>query len=159
MRLIIFRIKENVVQTNDNLFMNMYAEESKFYSIGSRDKEAHNFAAKGDDYITIYFHLSQEYDLYQRSVFTFFDMFGQFGGMYQILVLFGSILVSKASTMQFKNSILSRLYHVESKTALDISKIHPNLKEVKTDSFVRVLGEADNIVEDFVHKGIFASIF
>lgn len=134
-----FRIQENIVETSENLIFGFPPERTTFYSIGSKHREMQNFEVSGKQYITIYFLLSQEYNLYQRSVFTFFDMFGQLGGVYQLLWILGAILVSCTAKKVFYNSILSRLYHVHEELVNSETKIKPYIsKTINTSEILKI---------------------
>ena len=66
-------------------------------------------------YFRVLITLDQQIDQYQRSVFSFFDMFGFLGGIFGIFKMWGSLLVQFASTRAFNSSIISKLYHVNVK--------------------------------------------
>ena len=63
-------------------------------------------------YFRVLITLDQQIDQYQRSVFSFFDMFGFLGGIFGVFKLWGSLLVQFTSTRAFYSSIISKLYHV-----------------------------------------------
>jgi hypothetical protein len=52
-------------------------------------------------------------EAYERSVFSFFDLTGNLGGLFEILELSGSLFVGFFAGKIFLYSILSRLYQVD----------------------------------------------
>jgi hypothetical protein len=59
------------------------------------------------------FSLSQNYDYYEREVFTLFDMFGIIGGVYEILTIVGYFMVKTVSSKLLYQHVLSKLYTVD----------------------------------------------
>ena len=59
------------------------------------------------------FYLDQESEIYQRSVFTLFDMIGLVGGIYTVFSILSSYLMSFITERLLMDSLLSKLYFVE----------------------------------------------
>jgi hypothetical protein len=53
---------------------------------------------------------------YERKVYNFFDLFGQLGGLYEILTIGGGIFVAFFAEKILMLSLISNLYQVEDKT-------------------------------------------
>jgi hypothetical protein len=71
--------------------------------------------------------------IYYRTVFTFMDMMGMIGGLYEILQICGSFLVSKIANNIFMSSILNQLYLVNKNGFGGSSKIKANSKNKTKD--------------------------
>ena len=57
--------------------------------------------------------LSQQVDQYNRSVYSFWDMFGFIGGIYGVLHSIGYLLFNSILKRVFYSDLLSKLYHAE----------------------------------------------
>ena len=88
--------------------------------------------------------MSSKYDVINRTVYSFGDMFGQIGGMDSIMMSILSFIVGIFSTKIYSSSLLSSFYHVVSKPKpskvitikkLEETKIIPleTLKKLKFD--------------------------
>mmetsp|Transcript_34651 Transcript_34651/g.40110 ORF Transcript_34651/g.40110 Transcript_34651/m.40110 type:complete len:98 (+) Transcript_34651:266-559(+) len=58
--------------------------------------------------------LEQQFDTYERTVYSFFDMFGFLGGIAELFRASGFIVISFFTKRSFYSWMLSRLYQVES---------------------------------------------
>ena len=65
-------------------------------------------------YLQIFITLDPQLDFYQRTVYSFLDMLGFIGGIFELLKTFGYLTVSYFINRNYYSSILSKLYHVES---------------------------------------------
>lgn len=66
-----------------------------------------------DDFIRIGFQIDPNEDTYQRRVYTFLDMTGQIGGVFEILSVLVGAIVRFVGFKIFILSIMSRLYFVK----------------------------------------------
>lgn len=75
--------------------------------------------------------------MYQRSVYNFFQMFAQIGGVFELLWIAGLFIVSSFAALNFRNSLLSRLYHVEVKEKYSENEVCPfsKKKQLNTTMF------------------------
>jgi len=60
----------------------------------------------------MYIVFSQRYTYYERNVYSFFDMFGVLGGIYELFSIGGYFMVTFITSRIFNNSLLSSLYQV-----------------------------------------------
>ena len=67
--------------------------------------------------------LARESDHYERVVYSFFDMFGYLGGLFDFCYFIGYLLVWYSNDKYFKYKLLSSLYQVESNTMSPTTKI------------------------------------
>ena len=65
-------------------------------------------------------------DQYERNIFTFLEMTGQLGGLFEILKAFSSLLIGWIIQKFFTLSILKNLYYIE-RTSKDKDDKHLNL--------------------------------
>ena len=87
-------------------------------SLGQKIESIENFANFNSTYLIVEFNLDQESDNYQRSAYTFNDMFGLIGGIYTIFTAASSFFLSFITQRIMMNSLLSELYLVEDKNKI-----------------------------------------
>jgi hypothetical protein len=93
--------------------------EREFFSITDSQYDMHE--KLHDPAIASYrFFVDPQEDYYSRNVFTFIDLLGQLGGVYEIFDLFGIVFVGFIAHRLFQFSILSRLYQVNTKNDNEI---------------------------------------
>lgn len=69
---------------------------------------------RGDpNLITIRFEKDYEYETYERVVFSFLDLFGNLGGVFEIFSMFGGYIVAIFASRYFNYSIISSLYQID----------------------------------------------
>ena len=73
--------------------------------------------------MNIYFTLDPQIDLYQRSVYSFLDLFGFIGGIFELLKLFGYLAVWFFIQHNYYSKILSSLYHVKNEQKNQLKEI------------------------------------
>ena len=104
-------LRKNEYVLNDDLIQYRDQQKGSYYSVG-REKidlqEIHN-----DTVISIHFMQDGIVDQYERTIFTILEMTGQLGGLYEILTLLASFLISSIVQKFFTMSILKNLYVVE----------------------------------------------
>ena len=105
------KTRKNEYFLNDDLIQYRDQQKGSYYSVG-REKidlqEIHN-----DTVLSIHFMQDGIVDQYERTIFTFLEMTGQLGGLYEILTLLASFLISSIVQKFFTMSILKNLYVVE----------------------------------------------
>ena len=123
-----FRIQNNEVEYRENLLFDILPQNNNFYSIGNMRETTNNFQRSGQAYFEMYFVFSQEYTYYERNVYSFFDMFGVLGGIYELFSIGGYFMVTFISSKMFNSSLLSSLYHVKN-TGVRKNKTLPKTSE------------------------------
>ena len=79
-----------------------------FYSISKKSTEIGG-ASINDSYFTIMIALDQEVGLYNRSVYSFFDMFGFIGGIFGLAHSVAFIFVQFVAERQFYSFVISKV--------------------------------------------------
>ena len=107
-----FYLQENKARLHDNYFpMGEEPDDKSFIGIGHSDRLYRNSQDVNVLSITI---LKSQYGLlFERSVFTYLDLLGTLGGIYEIISLLGYILVSSTTCTTFYYSILPKLYQID----------------------------------------------
>ena len=103
------------MSTNDNIFIGSQGPANKynFYSIDREINTLGNFKLEGENYIRLYISLNQQVDQYNRSVYSFWDMFAFIGGIYGVLHSIGYLLFNSILKRIFYSDLLTKLYHAE----------------------------------------------
>ena len=104
-------LRKNEYSLHDDLVQYRDHQEGSFYSIGSKEVDIEELT--DDTVMTIQIVQDSVVDQYQRSVFTFMEMIGQLGGLYEVLTLLASFLISGIVQKFFTMSILRNLFYVE----------------------------------------------
>jgi hypothetical protein len=130
------KVKPNEYESNNNLLYQSFTEKGSFYNIGS-NTDGYNLYNSADGVIfNNIFMLSQEYDLYERDVFTFFDMLGLLGGVYEICIITGSFFVNSLAKKLLYSSLLSNLYQIKTDEYFEVNakktaKVKPLPRKVR----------------------------
>ena len=103
------------MNTNDNIFLGSQGSTNKynFYTIDRQLNTLGNFKLEGENYIRLFITLNQQVDQYNRSVYSFWDMFGFIGGIYGVLHSIGYLLFNSILKRVFYSDLLAKLYHVK----------------------------------------------
>ena len=95
------------------LEVDFFNSASSFYSVGKSISKTENYNFCDESMLMLEFYMDQESEIYQRSVFTLFDMIGLVGGIYTVFSILSSYLMSFITERLLMNSLLSKLYIVE----------------------------------------------
>ena len=104
--------QKNKAYLADNLFFNYDYEEKTFYNVKKRQYRTLSTAAE-DDVLSIVVSLDKESEEYERVVYTFIDMFGFLGGLFDFMFFSGFIFIQFFTENSFFNSAFSKLYQVQ----------------------------------------------
>ena len=113
--ILLYSIKQNEYELKDSFYFNLNSNSGTFYSVGNRQQNVENKDFNEDRYLTIFFRMSQNYEVYERTTYTLFEVLGEVGGVFEILSIVGSVIVLSLSTQLFNNSLLAKLYQVNVK--------------------------------------------
>ena len=106
-------IQENEALLSDNLFFSTGYKSKKFYSISPPVYRSYSNQLIPNLLTQIRISLSREGEQYERVVYTFFDMFGYLGGLFDFLYFAGYLFVGYFNNKKYMLKILSKLYQVE----------------------------------------------
>ena len=106
-----FYFQKNEIERQDN-YLSVVSEGEEETFISMSDSETYLKATDGINVFKGSFLKSNKQTSYTRSVFTFLDLLGVIGGVFEVLSAVGSICVMIFAERNFNYSILSNLYHV-----------------------------------------------
>lgn len=141
---IIFYVQSNQAEYNDNVFQ--YSPDGTQKDLISVNRVDQDLLDSSDEVLTsIYFVKDYEYVKYSRNVFSLLEMFGNIGGLFEILEVSGSLLVGCFASHLFDYSIVSTFYQVDTTNQDDdIDKDESKQNESRVNQ--------DN--EQFTDKGV-----
>ena len=107
-------VKDNEVELKDNIFQySPDGDEKKFVSVERVDQSFSNYNVNNSLLMSVTFIKDYNYDAYERKVFTLLEVFGNLGGLFEVLGIVGGILVGSSAERFFNYSIISHLYQVD----------------------------------------------
>ena len=116
-------LRRNEYALNDDLIQYRDQQTGSFYSIDRQKMDLEEI--KDDTVVTIQIVQDPMVDQYERNIFTFLEMTGQLGGLYEVLTVLASFLISGIAQKLFTLSILKNLYYVD----CDFQDTDDNLEE------------------------------
>ena len=125
-------LKENEVELTDSLIPLGQTHKQEFINVDRADIDIQ--VLNGERYFNILFLLSPERIIYTRDVFSFFDLFGLLGGIFELLSISLGLIVGIFSKHTFLFSIFKRLYqtniqnnHEKYQNSIDKDRFSNNL--------------------------------
>ena len=114
-----FYFQNNEIETQ-NSYLSMFHRKQK-YSFINLDTIKNSIGSSDESIFKFGFIKSNKKRSIERSVFTFLDLIGTLGGIFEIFSIIGGILVAIFSEKMFYYSVLSNLYQVDT---IDCQKDH-----------------------------------
>ena len=146
------RIRHNTAEMTDGLLIGLTTEETEFYSLETKTigTEHHEANTRGM-LARVYINLDRISDTYQRRVYTFMDLFGFVGGLFEIMSTCGLYFVSYVADRLYHNSVLSNLYQTEVSEKIKEEKVQSTVGKMlpfgksQTESEMRYTDPPDNL--------------
>ena len=107
------KVKQNQAFLADNLIYNSGFDTLTFYNADDREYRVENLEFNHDLSLIVYINLDHKSDEYERTVYSFLDMFGFLGGLFDFMYFTGFLLINFLIKNMYFGDVLSRLYHVE----------------------------------------------
>ena len=114
-----YQVRLNQAVINDDILLGSQGISSgvSFYNI-ERKRISYSTIDFNNAYLQVYINLDPQVDQYQRTVYSFLDMLGFIGGIFELLKTFGYLLVCYFIKRAYYSSIISKLYHVEANQSI-----------------------------------------
>ena len=128
-------IQHQEALTSDSWFLTRSFRSQKFYSVGSIRYTTFEQIEFEDTVAFITVELDQKGEKYKRTTYTFLDMFGYLGGLYDFLVFIGYLFVGYFQVRMFNCSLMSNLYNLNTKNKSDEESTKTN----------KILDESDSV--------------
>lgn len=141
-------ISQNEGEVLDNYIQ--YSPNGKQYNFVSVERISKEFrdSSDGNVLLTIKFVKDYNYNSYERQIFSVLDMFGNLGGVFEILSLIGELCVGIFAERLFNYSIVSTFYQVDT-----AGKEKERAKESSFDAIP--VPQDENMHEEFKNDDIF----
>lgn len=134
-------LKKNVVTMQDNLFQYQNAVTKEFYKIDRTQTDLSDAYPDGT-LIEVNLLIDGETEYHERKVYSFLDMTGQIGGIFEIVKLILGGIVGFFANRLFTFSVLKKLYQVDSNLDnssncdASVSKVHPICTDVSNNEMI-----------------------
>ena len=139
-------VKENEVELQDSLLPINDPIKTSFLSVDKVDFDVQT-TTDSKDYLHIAFVLDPNKDSYQRVVFSFFDMFGMIGGVFELLKIGVGVMVGIVAQKVLMFSVLSRLYYTE----LDYNETKKVMPEASQEHMYTFTDNQKRVIENLFH--------
>ena len=116
-------IQQNQATLTDGYIAASSSETHKYYSAQKASVKPLNVLNYLNYLGQISVRMSRESDHYERIAYSFFDMFGYLGGLFDFWYFIGYLLVEYFNDNYFKHKLLSSLYQIESNTMISTTKL------------------------------------
>ena len=113
---IVININQDKAILNDGWLFGSKTEEKEFYTNHYFQSTTSDGSLSAGHLLLAYFKLDGKTTIYKRTAFNMLELFGILGGMYEVLEVTLTILLSSTSQKVLYNSLLSKLYHVKTQT-------------------------------------------
>ena len=123
------KIKSNKAMIyDDSIFSNSYESKTYYSTEIINYRAANNQAISG--LLRMFVRLSTESEQNERVVYSFFDMFGYLGGLFDFLYFIGYICVGYFNETYYNHTLFTKLYQVEQQTMIPNSKLFDEKPDV-----------------------------
>ena len=124
------KVQQNHAYLADNLFYNFGYKKVSYYSSDRRIYRTTDIDFDNPEGgLIIYVSLDKNSEEYERVVYTFLDMFGFIGGLFDFFFFSGFILINFVVENSFLNDISSQLYQVRTKDENMTQVVNTNVSQ------------------------------
>ena len=127
------RVQKNEGSTTDNIFYNINFKNIKYYNANTKIFVIEDINVNNNNILSIYFNLDATSNIYERAVFTYIDMFGFLGGLFDFVLFIGLIFVNYFTDKMYHNSVFANLYQGKSQ---DVNKNGSNEHSTSKHDFL-----------------------
>ncbi|CAI2363435.1 unnamed protein product [Moneuplotes crassus] len=124
----VLNVKKSVVSLSDSIFPFSSETKQSFLSIDDYQQDG-KITYQGDPLLMDFeFRQDPIVDSYERRVYSILDLFGQLGGFFEVLAIFGGALVHYFASQMYSYSLFTHLYclnEADAHTTSDESQIAP----------------------------------
>ena len=106
------KVQKNTVSLYDNLFYNFGPKKLTFYNSSKRIFRIDNLATTQNTIFYTYVTLDRTSQEYERVVYTFLDLFGFLGGLFDFMFFFGLLCIRFFTASMYLKDVFSKLYQI-----------------------------------------------
>jgi hypothetical protein len=104
--------KKNEASLTDSLVQVIGSSDHEFFQI-QNSREQTEIEGSDLQFASVYLRFDSEFDQYDRRVYSFGDLLGQVGGIYESMLIIGMLFVGIFSERLFISSILNKIYQID----------------------------------------------
>ena len=147
--------ENNNAELTDDIIQLGQSNKVEFYQILS-SRETIEIEGSDGQFASVYIRYDSFQDEYERRVYSFGDLLGQVGGIYEFMLVSGMILVGIFSERLLVSSILHKIYQVDKRKESNIN-LQKTVKKNSSKTFpLNVLntgkkfkGKFHNMIQNF----------
>ena len=111
-------IRKNEAELEDDVVQIFTAKNFDFYQI-VKSKESFELEDTSTGVIVdVFFRYDEDYDVYERRIYSFWDFLGQIGGLQQSLLIIGSFICILFTEKLYAASIIRRIYQIKDRNVI-----------------------------------------
>lgn len=123
-------IGKNEAELQDEVIQLGTGKSMDFYQL-SRSRDQIELMGTDEQFASIYIRFDPYTDQYERRVFSLSDLLGQVGGIYEVMLITGMILVGIFQERLLISSILNKIYQIDKTRDAEIMRQKKELKNKK----------------------------
>lgn len=105
-------------------FIRVLSNKSEFYTVNEKQYKMINNKVSNGSVGFISFALDKNTIEYERVVYSFIDMFGFLGGLYDFVFFCGYMSIICIQNKLFNYALFSRLYHLEAESSENLNSFN-----------------------------------
>ena len=125
----IFWFKNNLASLIDTFVQYGKSTEKYFYQIVNTKEQT--ILETNGQLASVYFRFDPQFSIYERRIYSFGELLGQIGGLFQIILMSGIIIVHIFPEKLFVSSIIKKIYQIDQIRENFIKKSNKNLVKSK----------------------------
>ncbi|CAI2362675.1 unnamed protein product [Moneuplotes crassus] len=150
-------VKKSTVSLSDSIFPFSPEKQQSFLSIDNYRQDG-EMRYDGDPLLMDFeFRQDPTVDSYERRVYSILDLFGQLGGFFEVLAIFGGALVHYFASQMYSYSLFTHLYclnETDAHITSDESQIAPKPSKKEKDTITTKLNEKEKTLLQTIESRI-----
>ena len=126
------KVQQNFANLADSLFYSFGYDTKSYYNAGRKIYKTENIEYNSGNSAIIYISLDRVSEQYERVVYSFIDMCGFLGGLYDFMFFFGYLIISTLTERLYYSDIFQKLYHI--RTENSSKKLESDISHVSKEN-------------------------
>ncbi|CAI2363423.1 unnamed protein product [Moneuplotes crassus] len=150
-------VKRSTVSLSDSIFPFSSEKQQSFLSIDDYQQDGETRDDTDPFLMNFEFRQDPTVDSYERRVYSILDLFGQLGGFFEVLVIFGGALVHYFASQMYNYSLFSQLYCLNGAdvhTTNDKSQVAPKSSKKDKGTIITKLNEKEQTLLQTIESRI-----
>ena len=112
-------IRKDEANLQDDVIQLFTTRSLDFYSIVKSKESFELEDSTSGEIVDVFFRYDEDYDVYERRIYSFWDFLGQIGGLEQSLLIIGSFIWFLFTEKLYIASIIRRIYQIKATKVSD----------------------------------------